>query len=470
MGKKKIEDRMLSQIIYRSIFDIIDDETGNPSYRKYFDKVLKDIFGIDGIITSMMLSTNQFKFIKKLLADNEYKAFCQMMLRDEDVRSMKDLVRVAYDAAQIANKPKKRVSTNDIKAYRYLTKLYIKSIEAMRKKYKTDKSSKKAFKQKYSDLNKMLGRSIKDPYHYDLGYSDDDNDESFGNLFEEEDDDDQFDPMNDFDLEDLPAQFTIDSQDDWNPPKKSTKIIDGDESNLHIYNDSDEYEDKDTEESPIMPEGQFQRYSMSIFEKLLEHLENEKNAQRIDISNLSPVFSNDQINWCTSPVNENGAKFTFMMKDGEIYHNDSGFNADGTKIDNGEIGYTNKFDEDEPIFTKETPVVEIDDLNKIPFKEFYKLKNQDGIYFTDEDGNHCVDTIHGIIDYNTTVIFNSENFNSTETKNPEIPTPKNYDNMTREEIINEFNSSNVADLAREEDTTKPEKIESMSEPEGKLTQ
>ena len=42
--------------------------------------------------------------------------------------------------------------------------------------------------------------------------------------------------------------------------------------------------------------------------------------------------------------------------------------------------------------------------------------------------------------------------------------------MTREEIINEFNSSNVADLAREEDTTKPEKIESMSEPEGKLTQ
>ena len=31
MGKKKIEDRMLSQIIYRSIFDIIDDETGNPS-------------------------------------------------------------------------------------------------------------------------------------------------------------------------------------------------------------------------------------------------------------------------------------------------------------------------------------------------------------------------------------------------------------------------------------------------------
>lgn len=470
MGKKKIEDRMLSQIIYRSIFDIIDDETGNPSYRKYFDKVLKDIFGIDGIITSMMLSTNQFKFIKKLLADNEYKAFCQMMLRDEDVRSMKDLVRVAYDAAQIANKPKKRVSTNDIKAYRYLTKLYIKSIEAMRKKYKTDKSSKKAFKQKYSDLNKMLGRSIKDPYHYDLGYSDDDNDESFGNLFEEEDDDDQFDPMNDFDLEDLPAQFTIDSQDDWNPPKKSTKIIDGDESNLHIYNDSDEYEDKDIEESPIMPEGQFQRYSMSIFEKLLEHLENEKNAQRIDISNLSPVFSNDQINWCTSPVNENGAKFTFMMKDGEIYHNDSGFNADGTKIDNEKIGYTNKFDEDEPIFTKETPVVEIDDLNKIPFKEFYKLKNQDGIYFTDEDGNHCVDTIHGIIDYNTTVIFNSENFNSTETKDPEIPTPKNYDNMTREEIINEFNSSNVADLAREEDTTKPEKIESMSEPEGKLTQ
>lgn len=471
MGKKKIEDRMLPQIIYRSIFEIIDDETGNPSYRKYFDKVLKDIFGIDGIITSMMLSTNQFKFIKKLLNDSEYKAFCQMMLRDEDVKSIKDLVRVAYDAAQIANKPKKRVSTNDIKAYRYLTKLYTKGIEAMRKKYKTDKSSKKAFKQKYSDLNKMLGKSVKGSYHYDLGYSDDDNDESFGDLFEDDEtEDDQFDPMNDFDLGDLPAQFTIDSKDDWNPPKKSTKIIDGEESNLHIYEDPDEDEDEDTGDTPIMPEGQFQRYSMSIFEKLLEHLENEKNAQKIDISNLSPVFSDDQINWCSSPVDENGIRSPFMMKDGRIYHNEGGFNIDGSKIVTGETGCTNKFDEGEPIFTKETPVIEIDDLNKIPFKEFYKLKDQDGIYFTDEDGNHCVDTNNGVIDYNTTVIFNPENFNSTETKDPENPTPKNYDEMTREEIINEFNSSNVADLAREGDSSKPEKIESMGESEGKLTQ
>ena len=66
--------------------------------------------------------------------------------------------------------------------------------------------------------------------------------------------------------------------------------------------------------------------------------------------------------------------------------------------------------------------------------------------------------------------INSENFNSTETKNPENLTPKNYEDMTREEIINEFNSSNAAELAREGDITKPEKIEPMGESEGKLTQ
>lgn len=282
--KKKLDDKRLIAVVYQSIYDIVDDETHNPSYRKYFDKVLKDIFGYDGLITSMMMATNQFKFIEKILKNDEYKDFCQMMLREEDVKSVRDLVRVAYDAAQIANKPKKSVSSKDIKAYRYLVKLYTQGIKAMRKKYKVNEISKKAYKNKYSDLNKMLGKNTSS-YKFDLGYMDD-NDESFGDLYEddedEEEDDSQFDSPYGYDLGDLPAQFSIDGEEGWAPPKKSHLIIDGDESNLQLYDDSDEDEDEDPEDKLIMPEAKFQRYSMSIFEKLLEHLEGDKAPQEDD--------------------------------------------------------------------------------------------------------------------------------------------------------------------------------------------
>lgn len=321
--KKKLDNKRLVAVIYQSIYDIVDDETHNPSYRKYFDKVLKDIFGYDGLITSMMMATNQFKFIEKILKNDEYKDFCQMMLREEDVKSVRDLVRVAYDAAQIANKPKKSVSSKDIKAYRYLVKLYTQGIKAMRKKYKVNEISKKAYKNKYSDLNKMLGKNTSS-YKFDLGYMDD-NDESFGDLYEDdedEDDDSQFDPSSDYDLDDLPVQFSIDSKEGWKPPKKSQLIIDGDETDLQLYDDSDEDEEEDTETDlydidhssvypiklismklnpPLMPEAQFQRYSMSIFEKLLEHLEGKKDPQEEDsiedkFTIATPVTDNNSSN------------------------------------------------------------------------------------------------------------------------------------------------------------------------------
>lgn len=282
--KKKFDDRRLVTIVYQSVCDVTDDETHNPSYRKYFDKVLKDIFGYDDLITSMMMANNQFTFIEKTLKNDEYKDFCQMMLREEDVKSVRDLVRVAYDAAQIANKPKKNISSKDIKAYRYLVKLYTQGIKAMRKKYKVNDNSKKIYKNKYSDLNKMLGKDTAS-YKFDLGYTDD-NDESFGDLYEDDEDEDeedfQFDSPYGYDLGDLPAQFSIDSEEGWTPPKKSHLIIDGDESDLQLYEDSDEDEDEDSEDKLIMSEAKFQRYSMSIFEKLLEHLEGDKPHQEDD--------------------------------------------------------------------------------------------------------------------------------------------------------------------------------------------
>ena len=357
--KKKLDNKRLVAVIYQSIYDIVDDETHNPSYRKYFDKVLKDIFGYDGLITSMMMATNQFKFIEKILKNDEYKDFCQMMLREEDVKSVRDLVRVAYDAAQIANKPKKSVSSKDIKAYRYLVKLYTQGIKAMRKKYKVNEISKKAYKNKYSDLNKMLGKNTSS-YKFDLGYMDD-NDESFGDLYEDdedEDDDSQFDPSSDYDLDDLPVQFSIDSKEGWKPPKKSQLIIDGDETDLHLYDDSDEDEEEDTETDlydidhssvypikpismklnpPLMPEAQFQRYSMSIFEKLLEHLEGKKDLQEED-------SIEDKFTIATPVTDNNSSNETYTVTNKPEMENDPKLNRISTEDyppENAEITATN---------------------------------------------------------------------------------------------------------------------------------
>ena len=287
-NKKAYSNKQLEEIIFGAIFEVADDETGNSSYRKYFDKVLKDIFGIDGIITSFMMSRNQFKAIHQMMNNPDLKPFCQMMLREEDVKILHDMVRVAYDAAQIALKPKKRVSSGDIKAYRYLTKLYTEGIKTLRKKYGQGKSEKKKYKDKYSSLSSMLGKRTNPSYNLSLMdelYEDDDP----SNIFEDEDDEDdsQFD-MGNFDLDDLPTQFMISTDDLWKPPSKGKKlIIDSSYPELalrYVGDDEDDEEESESsqasqsDEELIMPEGQFQRYALSIFEKLLQGLEKKNGA------------------------------------------------------------------------------------------------------------------------------------------------------------------------------------------------
>ena len=287
-NKKAYSNKQLEEIIFGAIFEVADDETGNSSYRKYFDKVLKDIFGIDGIITSFMMSRNQFKAIHQMMNNPELKPFCQMMLREEDVKILHDMVRVAYDAAQIALKPKKRISSGDINAYRYLTKLYTEGIKTLRKKYGQGKSEKKKYKDKYSSLSSMLGKRTNPSYNLSLMdelYEDDDS----SNIFEDEDDEDdsQFD-MENFDLDDLPTQFMISTDDLWKPPSKGKKlIIDSSYPELalrYVGDDEDDEEESESsqasqsDEELIMPEGQFQRYALSIFEKLLQGLEKKNEA------------------------------------------------------------------------------------------------------------------------------------------------------------------------------------------------
>lgn len=299
-NKKAYSNKQLEEIIFGAIFEVADDETGNSSYRKYFDKVLKDIFGIDGIITSFMMSRNQFKAIHQMMNNPDLKPFCQMMLREEDVKILHDMVRVAYDAAQIALKPKKRVSSGDIKAYRYLTKLYTEGIKTLRKKYGQGKSEKKKYKDKYSSLSSMLGKRTNPSYNLSLMdelYEDDDP----SNIFEDEDDEDdsQFD-MENFDLDDLPTQFMISTDDLWKPPSKGKKlIIDSSYPELALRYVGDDEDDEGESESSqvsqsdeelIMPEGQFQRYALSIFEKLLQSLE-KKNE--VDENSMEDKESTD---------------------------------------------------------------------------------------------------------------------------------------------------------------------------------
>ena len=372
-NKKAYSNKQLEEIIFGAIFEVADDETGNSSYRKYFDKVLKDIFGIDGIITTFMMSRNQFKAIHQMMNNPELKPFCQMMLREEDVKILHDMVRVAYDAAQIALKPKKRISSGDIKAYQYLTKLYTEGIKTLRKKYGQGKSEKKKYKDKYSSLSSMLGKKTNPSYNLSLMdelYEDDDP----SNIFEDEDDEDdsQFD-MENFDLDDLPTQFMISTDDLWKPPSKSKKlIIDSSYPELalrYVGDDEDDEEESESsqasqsDEDLIMPEGQFQRYALSIFEKLLQGLE-KKNE-----------------------VDENSMedKEATIMEEGSTPNPDPEVSVDDTS--NPEIGVTNELINNQP----EIPVL------------------PDTIVGTSEDSV--------------------------------ILTPKDYQSMTREECINEFNKN-----------------------------
>ena len=326
-NKKAYSNKQLEEIIFGAIFEVADDETGNSSYRKYFDKVLKDIFGIDGIITSFMMSRNQFKAIHQMMNNPELKPFCQMMLREEDVKILHDMVRVAYDAAQIALKPKKRVSSGDIKAYRYLTKLYTEGIKTLRKKYGQGKSEKKKYKDKYSSLSSMLGKRTNPSYNLSLMdelYEDDDP----SNIFEDEDDEDdsQFD-MENFDLDDLPTQFMISTDDLWKPPSKGKKlIVDSSYPELalrYVGDDEDDEEESESsqasqsDEELIMPEGQFQRYALSIFEKLLQGLEKKNEADENSMED----------------------KEATIMEEDNISNPDSEIPVDDTP--NSEIGVTN---------------------------------------------------------------------------------------------------------------------------------
>lgn len=268
MKNRKSHNVDLVNVIYDAIYQILTDYTGNPSYRKYFDKVIKDIYDMDEVITSFLMSTNQTKYLQTMIVDPDMKPFCQMLLRDEDIKAVKDLVRVAYDAAQIANKSKKRLSSKDIKSYRYLIKLYSQGIKSLRKKYTENTNNKKSYKSKYSNLDSMLGRKSKNHLSYDFDDydyfmddddEDDDDDDIFGSLFIDnvDTDNDIYEDTLDYDLKSIPPKFLVNN--------KNRLILDTDD-------------DDDANMRPTMSQDEFQKYTLSILDKLLDKIEERDNS------------------------------------------------------------------------------------------------------------------------------------------------------------------------------------------------
>ena len=460
---KKANNQQIINVAYQSIFEIVEDETGHASYRRYFDKVLKDLFGLEDAITSFLMSTNQFKYLKKLMNDPDSKPFIQMLLKDEDIKTLYDLVRVAYDSMQIYNKPKKNVTSKDIKAYRYLTKLYSQGIKTLKKKYKVEDIGKKEYKHKYSELDRFLGgkASYKTPY-YNLDYLDD-NDEDFGDLYEDDDDeeDDQFDPNSDFDLSDLPPKFVI-GENPHKSHKKSSLILDGDDDDISLYDDSEDDEDEDSDED-VMPQKEFQKYAMSIFEKLLDKLETDDMSR----FNTNDVSNGIEPNW--TPIDsEDAAK----MNCENLKHLKTNAEPDPSTTAPHVYDLSGNL-----VYIDELPWLSTYDevVNAKPNLIFKCLHSDDTWrpYYKDENGLcHPFNSNTGKIVMDTTIPFiKVANKEEEKSDNSEPEKPKSYKEMTSEEIINEFNSSNAAQLAEPAKGTEAiEKIEYTGKLEGELTQ
>lgn len=288
--KRKVTKANLTAIIYKSIFNIANDNTGHASYRKYFDKVINDIFDYEGLITEFMMSQNMHNCIEDMLKDSDMHQFCQMLLREEDVNTVKDLVRVAYDAAQIANKPKKCISTSDIKSYRYLMDLYFKGIKAMRKKYNNFNDNKKIYKTKYSSLNATLNHKhkSKDNYEFNLFYDDDEDDESFDDIFvdDDEDEDESFDGIEEFDTDFenmIPTDDRIDNMTNANAFHRMIFDTSGDIPTENTLRPEVCYDEG------FMSQADFQKQMIIFFDSIDRRLENVE-------TNITPQVINRYCN------------------------------------------------------------------------------------------------------------------------------------------------------------------------------
>lgn len=165
------------------------DAGGGMGYRIYADKVLYDISGLDKVATKIMASKNPnlaaARFIEHPISRNLARIFydndCHAALQ-----ALNDLVVCAYQAAQISMKPKRKITSDDQRAWTYLRKLYKNGINAIRENYGYDRSAKNMYKEQFADLRNYSKGYGGYGGHFLPIMDDDDEDEDDLDLFDED--------------------------------------------------------------------------------------------------------------------------------------------------------------------------------------------------------------------------------------------------------------------------------------------
>ena len=212
-----------------------------------------------------------------------------------------------------------------------------------------------------------------------------------------------------------------------------------------------------------MPQKEFQKYAMSIFEKLLDKLETDDMSR----FNTNDVSNSIGLNW--TPIDsEDAAK----MNCENLKHLQTNAEPDPSATAPHVYDLSGNL-----VYIDELPWLSTYDevVNAEP-NLIFKCLHSDNTwrpYYKDENGLcHPFNSDTGKVVMDTTIPFiKVANKEEEKSDNSEPEKPKSYKEMTSEEIINEFNSSNAAQLAEPaKGTEATEKIEYTGKLEGELTQ
>ena len=183
---------ILAQKFLKLITDLATDSDGSIGYRKYADKVLEDITGLQGVVTKVLSAEVPTQAASRVI-NHPYSHNILIMLMDEDdFNALNELSVVAHEAYVLSMTTRKNRTKQTQKAYNYLLHLYRDGIEALREKYKYSQSIKKRFKSQFDGLSKYLDRPNYGNHtgHY---YTDDDDDDYDDYLYDADEDDDDDD-------------------------------------------------------------------------------------------------------------------------------------------------------------------------------------------------------------------------------------------------------------------------------------
>lgn len=171
-----------------SLQALIRDANGGLGYRQYADKVIEDISGLTKFTTKILASSNPLLAAQRIMTHPASKDLARIFYDPSCQRTyqaLNDLVVCYYQAAQLALKPKRERTDRDIRAWKYLRKLYRNGVDTIRENYGYNRSAKKMYKEQFSDLRNYTRGSTHSSLLFNL---DSDDDEDFDDDDEETDD------------------------------------------------------------------------------------------------------------------------------------------------------------------------------------------------------------------------------------------------------------------------------------------